>query len=155
MLSNLLILCHPPLLLSSIFPSIRVFSNELTVYITWPNYWNFSFSINPSSEYSGLLSFRIAQEKEVYHCFHFPPICLPWCDGGTLHDFSFCMLSFKPAFLHSFFTFIKRLFSFSLLSAIRRYHLYIWGCCYFSWQSWSQLVIHPVWHFPWGTLDRS
>ena len=45
--------------------------------------------------------------------------------------------------------------SFSLLSAIRRYHLYIWGCCYFSWQSWSQLVIHPVWHFPWGTLDRS
>ena len=58
MLSNHLILCHP-LLLTSIFPSIRVFSNESAPHIRWPNYWSFSFSISPSNEYSGLISFRI------------------------------------------------------------------------------------------------
>ena len=59
MLSNHLILCHPLLLLPSIFPSIRVFSNELALCIRWPKYWSFSFTISPSNEYSGLISFRI------------------------------------------------------------------------------------------------
>ena len=58
MLSNHLILCHP-LLLSSIFPSIRVFSNQLALRIKWPKYWSFSFCISLSNEYSGLNSFRI------------------------------------------------------------------------------------------------
>ena len=53
--SNHLILCHPLLLLPSIFPSIRVFSNESVLRIRWPNYWSFSFSISPSNEYSGLM----------------------------------------------------------------------------------------------------
>ena len=57
--SNHLILCHPLLLLPSIFPSIRVFSNKSILHIRWPKYWSFSFSINPSNEYSGLISFRI------------------------------------------------------------------------------------------------
>ena len=57
--SNHLILCHPLLLLPSIFPIIRVFSNELVACIRWPKYWSFSFSINPSNEYSGLISFRM------------------------------------------------------------------------------------------------
>ena len=57
MVSNCLILCHPLLLLPSIFPSIRVFSSESALYIRWPKYW--SFSISPSDEYSGLISFRI------------------------------------------------------------------------------------------------
>ena len=57
--SNHLILCCPLLLLSSIFPSIRVFSNESALPIRWPKYWSFSFSISPSSEYSGLVSFRM------------------------------------------------------------------------------------------------
>ena len=58
--SNHLILCHPHLLLSSIFPSIRVFSNEPVIHIRWPEYcWSFSFSISPSNEYSGLISFRM------------------------------------------------------------------------------------------------
>ena len=57
MSSNHLILCHP-LLLPSIFPSIRVFSNESVLCIRWPKYWIFSFSISPSNEYSGLISFR-------------------------------------------------------------------------------------------------
>ena len=56
--SNHLILCHPLLLLPSIFPSIRVFSESI-LRIRWPKYWSFSFSISPSSEYSGLISFRI------------------------------------------------------------------------------------------------
>ena len=57
--SNDLILCHPVLLLPSIFPSIRVFSNESALCIRWPKYWSFSFSIIPSNEYSGLSSFSI------------------------------------------------------------------------------------------------
>ena len=57
MASSHLILWHP--LLSSIFPSIRVFSNELALHIRWPKYWSFSFSISPSNEYSGLISFKI------------------------------------------------------------------------------------------------
>ena len=55
-----LILCRPLLLLPSIFPSIKVFSNESVFHIRWPKYWSFSFSISPSNEYSGLISFRIA-----------------------------------------------------------------------------------------------
>ena len=57
--SNHLILCRPLLLLPSIFPSIRVFSNQSLLHIMWPNFWSFSFSIIPSNEYSGLISFRI------------------------------------------------------------------------------------------------
>ena len=59
--SNHLILCCPLLLLPSIFPSIRVFANELSLHIRQPKYWSFSFSISPSNEYSGLISFRIDQ----------------------------------------------------------------------------------------------
>ena len=57
--SNHLILCCPLLLLPSVFPSIRVFSNESVLCIRWPKYWSFSFSICPSNEYSGLISFKI------------------------------------------------------------------------------------------------
>ena len=57
--SNHLILCCPLLFLPSVFPSIRVFSNESVLRIRWPKYWSFSFSINPSNEYSGLISFRM------------------------------------------------------------------------------------------------
>ena len=54
-----LIPCHPLLLLPSVFPSIRVFSNELALHIKWPKYWGFNFSISPSNKYSGLISFRM------------------------------------------------------------------------------------------------
>ena len=57
--SNCLILCRPLLLPPSIFPSIRVFSNESVLCIRWPEYWSFSFNISPSNEYSGLISFRM------------------------------------------------------------------------------------------------
>ena len=57
--SNHLILCHPLLLLPSVLPSIKIFSNELVLHIRWPVYWSFSFSISPLIEYSGFISFRI------------------------------------------------------------------------------------------------
>ena len=57
--SNYLILCHPFILLPSIFPSISVFTNELVLHIRWPKYWSFSFSISPSNEYSGMISCRM------------------------------------------------------------------------------------------------
>ena len=57
--SNYLMLCHPLLLLLSVFPSIKVFSSESVLHIRWPKYWSFSFNISPSSEYLGLISFRM------------------------------------------------------------------------------------------------
>ena len=57
--SNHFILCPPLLLPPSVFPSIRVFSNESVLHVRWPNYWSFRFSISPSSEYSGLISFKV------------------------------------------------------------------------------------------------
>ena len=63
--SNHLILCHLLLLLPSIFPSIKVFSNESVLPIRWPKNWSFSFSISPSNEYSGLISFRIENRDEI------------------------------------------------------------------------------------------
>ena len=116
--SNHLILCHPLLLLPSIFFSIRVFSNELALHIRWPEYWSFSFNISPSSEHPGLISFRMdcwiskvqvsfnfkaavticsdfgAQENKVWHCFHCFPIYLPWSDGTRCHDLSFLNVEF-------------------------------------------------------------
>ena len=63
--SNNLVLCHPLLLLPSILPSIKVFSNESVLRIRWPKYWSFSFSISPSNEYLGLISFRKFLEVEL------------------------------------------------------------------------------------------
>ena len=71
--SNHLILCHPLLLLPSIFPSIRVFSNESALRIRWPKYWSFSFSISPSEEHSGLISLSVAKPD--------PTIARPACRG--------------------------------------------------------------------------
>ena len=74
---NHLILCHPLLLLPSIFPSIRIFSNESALHIRWPKYWSFSFNISPSNEHPGLISFRMdgldllaGTRKRIKPCFH-------------------------------------------------------------------------------------
>ena len=91
-----------------------------------------------------------AQENKICHCFHCFPIYLPWNDGTGCHDLH--ILSFKPVFSLSSFIFIKRLFSSSLLSAIRVVSSHIWDYWYFSQQSWFQLVLHPVQHFSWCTL---
>ena len=74
--SNRLILCHPLLLLPSVFPSIRVFSSELALHVGWSKYWSFSFSISPSSDYSGLISTTVLvlvarPTARCVRCFHF------------------------------------------------------------------------------------
>ena len=219
---NHLVFCHP-LLLPSIFPSVRVFSNESALHIRWPENWNFSFSISPSNEYSGLISFRMAslislqskglsrvfskiivwasvlwcsafimvqlsypymttgktalttgtsvsrvmsllfnmlsrlviaflprskslnfmaaitthsdfgaQENRVCHCFHCFSIYCHEVMGWDAKILIFWMLSFKPDFSLSSFTFKKRLFSSSLLSAREWCHLHIWAYCMYS-----------------------
>ena len=65
--SKYLIFCRPLLLLPSIFPSIRVFSNESALRMRWPKYWNFSFSISPSKEHPGLISFRMINKNNKYY----------------------------------------------------------------------------------------
>ena len=247
--SNNLILYHALLLLSSIFSSIRVFSNESVLCIKWPKYWSFSFSISSSNEYSGLISFRMdwldllvvqgtLKSLLQYHsskasillhsAFYTVQLSHPYTTTGKTIDltrwtfggkvmfllfnmlsrldiaflprskhlliswlqspsaviweppkrksvtvsivspsicyelmgpdvmiFVFWMLSFKPNFSLSSFTFIKRLFSSSSLSAIVWCHLDICGYWYFSRQSWFQLVLLPAQCFSWCTLHIS
>ena len=83
-----------------------------------------------------------------------PSICLEVMESDTM-ILVFWMLSFKPTYSLFSFTFIKRFFSSSSLSAIRGCHLHVWGYWYFSWQSWFQLVFHSAHHFPWCTLHIS
>ena len=92
------------------------------------------------------------QENKVCHCFHCFPINLPWSDGARCHGLHFSVLSFKPAFSLSYFTFIKKLFSFSLLSAIGMVSSAYLRLLTFSLQSWFQLVLHSAQHFAWSTL---
>ena len=84
MASNHLILCCPLLFLPSIFPSIRVFSNESAFHIRWPKYWSFSFSISPSNEYPGLISFRIDWQQLGMHSLR-----LFWVDG--IYNKEYCV----------------------------------------------------------------
>ena len=94
--SNHFILCCPLLLLPSIFPSIRVFSNESVLHIRWPKYWSFSFSINPSNKYLGLISFRIdsfdllaVQETlKSLPQHHSSKISILWCSAFFMVQFS-------------------------------------------------------------------
>ena len=247
--SNHLILCRPLLLLTSIFPCIRVFSNELALHMRWPKYWSFSFSIRPSNEYLGLISFRIdwLNLRAVYEtlksllqhhssnvsilqhsAFFMVQLSHPYMTNGktialTIWIFvgkvmsmlfnilfrfviaflprskhllisslqspsavilepkiksvtvsivspSIChevmgpdamilvfwMVSFKPGFSPSSFTFIKRLFSSSSLSAHKCDVIcIIWSYLYFSWQSGIQLVLHPARHISWCALHMS
>ena len=76
MLSSHFILCHPLLFWPLIFPSIRIFSNESSLHIRWPKYWSFSFSISPSNDYSGFISFRIV--NTCYHCHTRRLVSPPW-----------------------------------------------------------------------------
>ena len=105
MLSNHLIFCRPLLLPPSIFPSIRVFSNESVLCIRWPNYWSFSFSISPSSEYSGLIYFRIdwldllevqgTLKSLLQH--HSSKVSIFWCSAFFMVQLSHpCMTTGKP-----------------------------------------------------------
>ena len=98
--SNHLILCHPLLLLPSIFPSIRVFSNESVLPIRWPRYWSFSFSIISSNEYAGLISFKVdwfdllavqgTLKSLLQH--HSSKAAILWCSAFFIVQFSHSLL---------------------------------------------------------------
>ena len=117
--SNHLIQCHSLPLLPSIFPSTRVFSNELALYIRWPKYWNFSFSISPSDEYSGLISFRI-------DCFFSPcsPMTLKsllqhlsskasiiWCSAFFIVQLSYPYMTTRKTIALTRWTFVSKAMS--------------------------------------------
>ena len=247
--SSHLILCRPFLLLPPIPPSIRVFYNESTLCMTCPKYWSFSFSISPSNEHSGLISFRMdwldllsvqgtlksalqhhsSKASILWHSAFFTVhlshpymttgktialtrrtfvgkvmsllfnmlsrlvvtfltmskhLLSSWLQSPSVvileskkiksdtvstvspsisHDVMgsdamilvFWMLSFMPNFSLSSFTFIKRLFSSSSLSAIGWCHLHIWGYWYFSRKSLFQIVFLPAQCFSWCTLHIS
>ena len=92
--SNHLILCYPLLLLSSVFPSIKIFSSESSLHIRWPQYWGFSFSVSPSNEYSGLITFRIdwfdllyVVLNSAFHvCSHKPCLLMEDCSRHFCGD---------------------------------------------------------------------
>ena len=109
--SNHLILCPPLLLLPSIFPSIRVFSNESVLPIRWPKYWSFSFSISPSNEYSGLISFR-----------------MDWLDLLAVQETLKSLLQH-----HSSKTSVRELCLRLLYSCIFSIVFFLGGALYFSW----------------------
>ena len=238
--SNHLILCCPLFLLPSIFPSIRVFSNDSALCIRWPKYWSFTFNISPSNEHAGLISFRMdldllavqgalksllqhhSSKASILPCSAFfivqlshpymttgktialttwtsvdkvmsllfnmlsrlvitflprsKCLLISWLQSPSAVIFKprkiksdtvstvspsichevmgpdamilvFWMLSFKPTFSLSYFTFIKRLFSSSSFSAIRVVLYAYLRLLLFSWQSWFQLLLPPVQRF--------
>ena len=96
---NHLILCHPLLLLPSIFPSITVFSNESVLCISWSKYWSFSFNISPSNEYSGLMSFRMdwLDPCSPRDSQEFPTT--PQCKSSILSHSAFFIVQLSPAYM--------------------------------------------------------
>ena len=125
---NLLILCHPLLLPHSIFPSIRVFSSESVLHISWPQNWSFSFNIGPSNEYSGLISFRMdwmnllaAQgtlKSLLQH--HSSKASIPWCSGFFIVQLSHPYMTTGKTIAFTRQTFVGKVMSllFNMLSRL-------------------------------------
>ena len=126
--SNHLILCHPLLLLPSIFPSIRVSSTELVVCIRWPKYWSFSFSISPSSEHPGLISFRmdwldllaVQGTLKSLHQHHSSKASILWCSVFFMVQLSHPYMNTGKTIALTRWTFVSKLMSllFNMLSRL-------------------------------------
>ena len=126
--SNHLILCHLLLLLPSIFPSIRVFSNESTLRIRWPKYWSFSFSISPSNEHPGLISIRmdwldlLAVQGTLKRIFqhHSSKASIIWCSAFFIVQLSHLYMTTGKAIALTRWTFVDKVMSllFNLLSML-------------------------------------
>ena len=152
MLSNHLVLCHPLLLLPSIFPSIRVFSNESALHIRWPKYWN--FSINSSSEYSGLISFRIdwfdllAVQGTVKNLLqhHTSKALILWCSAFLMVQFSHPYMTTGKTIALTIQTFVGKVMSllFNMPSRFVITFLPSSKCLLISWlQSLSEVILEP------------
>ena len=126
--SNYLILCHPLLLLSSILPSIRVFSNESVLHIKWPKYWSFSFNISPSKEHPGLISFRMdwldllsiqgTLKSLLQH--HSSKASIHWCSAFFIVQLSYPYMTTGKTITLTRWTFVDKVISqlFNMLSRL-------------------------------------
>ena len=152
--SNHLILCHPLLLLSSIFPSIRVFSNESAPHIRWPEYWSFSFSMNHSNEYSGLISFRMdwldllavqgTLKSLLQH--HSSKASILQCSAFFMVKLSYPYMTTRKTIALTRQTFVGKLMSllFNMLSRLVIAFLPRSKCLLISWlQSPSAVILEP------------
>ena len=153
--SNHLILCHPFVLLPSIFPSIRVFSNESALHIRWPKYWSFSFSISPSNEHSGLISFRMdwldllavqgTLESLLQH--HSSKASILWCSAFLVVQLSNPYMTTGKTIALTRWTFVGKVMSllFNLLSRLVITFLPRSKCLFISWlQSPSSVILDAV-----------
>ena len=152
--SNHLLLCRPFLLPSSIFPSIRVFTNDSVLRIRWPEYWSFSFSISPSNEYSGLISFRIdwfdllAVQRTLKNLLqhHSSKASVLWCSAFFIIQLSYlCMTTGKTVALTRWI-FVGKAMSllFNMLSRLVIAFLPRSKCLLISWlQSPSAVILEP------------
>ena len=144
--SNHLTLCHPLLLLPSIFPSIRVFSSDLALHIRWPNYWSFSFSISPSNEYLGLTSFRmdwlnpLAVQGTLKNLLqhHGSKASVLWLSA-------FFMVQLSQSCLFPLGSFLIHLFKNSVLRICFSHSA--------KWEAAGSLEVEKTWFLPWGTLS--
>ena len=152
--SNHLILCCPLLLLPSIFPSIRVFSKESVLHITWPKYWSFSFNISPSSEYSGLISLRMdwldllavqgTLKSLLQH--HSSKASILWLSTFFMVQFSYPYMTTGKTIALTRQTFVGKVMSllFNILSRLVITFLLRSKCLLISWlQSPSAVVLEP------------
>ena len=152
--SNHLILCHPLLFPPSIFPSIRVFSNESVLHIRWPKCWSFSFNISPSKEYSGLISFRMDRldllvvqgtlKSLLQH--HSSKASSPWCSAFFIVQLSHPYMTTGKAIVLTRRTFVGKVMSllFNMLSRLVITFLPRSKCLFISWlQSPSAVILEP------------
>ena len=152
--SNHLILCHPLLLLPSVFPNIRIFSNEPVLCIRWPKYWSFSFSISPSNEYLGLISFRIewfdllavqgTLKSLLQH--HSSKASILWCSASFIVQLSHPYMTTGKIIALTRWTFVGKAMSllFNMLSRLVIAFLPRSKCLLISWlQSPSAAILEP------------
>ena len=152
--SNHLILCHPLLLLPSIFPSIRIFSNESVFRIRWPRYWSFSFNISPSNDYSGLISLSMdwldllavqgtLQSRLQHHSSKAPIL---WCSAFFIVQLSHPYMTTEKTIALTRQTFVGKIMSllFNMLSRLVTTFLPSSKCLLISWlQSPSAVSLEP------------
>ena len=153
--SNHLILCRPHLLLPSIFPSIRVFSNKSALHIRWPKYWSFSFSISPSNEYSGLISFGIdwfdllvvqGTLKSLFQ-HHSSKASILWCSAFFMVQLSHPYMTTGKNIALTRWTFVGKVMSllFNMLSRLAIAFLPRSKYLLISWlQSPSAVILEPL-----------
>ena len=152
--SNHLIICRPLFLLPSIFPSIRVFSNESVLCIRWPKYWSFSFSISPSNEYSGLISFRIywldlLAVQGIFKSLlqhHRSKASILWCSAFFIVQLSHPYMTTGKTIALTRWTFVGKVMSllFNKLSRLVITFLSKSKCLLISWlQSPSTVILEP------------